>query len=88
MYTLPPPYFNNDQNTYIPYVKLLENITSTLIINIYDSLSDTETYGNDNSTPIGWISHYPISRERFPFSGTHAEVKVILENPQDPMEIF
>ena len=52
-----------------------------------NSLSDTEIDGNDNNTPIGWMTHYPISREWFPFTGDRA-VKVVLENPQDPMEIF
>lgn len=53
-----------------------------------DSISDDEVGGNDNSFPVGRMDLAPVSREReFPFIGDTG-VKVVLENPQDPVEIF
>lgn len=52
-----------------------------------DNLSDGEAGGYDRSVPFGWMSQSPVSRERFAFTGD-AGVKVILEDPQNPLDIF
>ena len=49
-------------------VVMIHNLIVYTVQEPDDSLSDAEVDGNDNSTPIGWMIHYPISRERFPFT--------------------
>lgn len=52
-----------------------------------DSLSDAEASDHDGSVPLGWMGHSPVSRDRLPFTGDSG-VKVVLENPQNPLDIF
>ena len=52
-----------------------------------DSLSDGEAAGYDNSVPVTWMTHSPVSRERFTFTSDMC-VKAILENPQNPYKMI